>query len=135
MILGNSLFRRNVAEYAALLLIVASHVYKDDAALFFVTAESAFFRNLLESAPLRWMGRISYGLYLWQQLFLVPQAGAFLPRVALTFAAAAASYYLMERPLLRYAREPGRNWNRQVLWNNEFFAENAERYPRLRQEV
>ncbi|MDP9112486.1 MAG: acyltransferase [Acidobacteriota bacterium] len=89
----------------------------------------------LESAPLRWIGRISYGLYLWQQLFLTPGGGALLPRVALTFAAAATSYYLMERPLLRYCRAPGRNWNRQVLWNNEFFAENAERYPRLRQEV
>lgn len=95
---------------------------------------SAVFR-VLESAPLRWTGRVSYGLYLWQQLFLAPPAGAFLPRVTLTFAAATASYYLMERPLLRYARAPGRNWNRQVLWNNEFFAENAERYPRLRQEV
>jgi peptidoglycan/LPS O-acetylase OafA/YrhL len=95
---------------------------------------SAVFR-VLESALLRWMGRISYGLYLWQQLFLAPPAEAFLTRVALTFAAATASYYLMERPLLRYAREPGRNWNRQVLWNNEFFAQDAERYPRLRQEI
>jgi len=91
--------------------------------------------QVLESAPLRWMGRISYGLYLWQQLFLAPPAVAFLPRVALTFAAAAASYYLLERPLVRYARAPGRTWNRQVLWNHEFFAENAERYPRLRQEI
>ncbi len=90
----------------------------------------------LESAPLRWMGRVSYGLYLWQQLFLLPGAASeFLPGVALTFAAAAASYYMLERPLLRYARAPGRNWNRQVLWNHEFFAENAERYPRLRQEI
>lgn len=91
--------------------------------------------RVLESAPLRWMGRISYGLYLWQQLFLAPPVKAFLPQVALTFAVAAASYYWLERPILRYARAPGRNWNRQVLWNNEFFAENAERYPRLRQEV
>ena len=99
--------------------------------------------RLLETGPLRWMGRISYGLYLWQEFFFVPlsapslphAAEVFLPRLALTFAAATASYYLMERPLLRYCREPGRSWNRQVLWNNEFFAENAERYPRLRQEV
>jgi peptidoglycan/LPS O-acetylase OafA/YrhL len=97
----------------------------------------------LESQPLRWVGRVSYGLYLWQELFFAPlsspsllrAAAVFFPRLALTFAAAAASYYLLERPLLRYARASGRNWNRQVLWNNEFFAENAERYPRLRQEV
>jgi hypothetical protein len=52
MILRDSLLRRNVAEDSTLLLIVASHVYKDDAAAFFVTAESAFFRNLLEEGNL-----------------------------------------------------------------------------------
>ena len=70
----------------------------------------------LESAPLRWMGRISYGLYLWQQLFLVGHsvntlpgaAGIFLPGLVLTFAAATASYYLLERPLLNYGREYSR---------------------------
>jgi hypothetical protein len=44
------------------------------------------------------MGRISYGLYLWQQLFFTPQvavtfpaaAEVFLPRLALTFAVAIA---------------------------------------------
>jgi hypothetical protein len=30
------------------LFVVASHVYKDDAGSFCVTAESAFFRNLLD---------------------------------------------------------------------------------------
>ena len=68
--------------------------------------------RVLESAPLRWMGRISYGLYLWQQFFLAGRSAAtlpgaaevFLPSVALTFAAATASYYLLERPLLNYGR-------------------------------
>jgi peptidoglycan/LPS O-acetylase OafA/YrhL len=72
---------------------------------------SRFFR-ILEWGPLRWMGRISYGLYLWQQIFFTPEpavtlsaaADAFLPRVALTFSAAIASYYLLERPLLNYGR-------------------------------
>jgi hypothetical protein len=48
MILGYPLFRRNVAEYSALLLVIASHVYKDDASASYVTPESAFFRILLE---------------------------------------------------------------------------------------
>jgi hypothetical protein len=47
MIFGDPLFRRNVAEYAALLLVIASHVYKDDIWASYVTAESAFFRILL----------------------------------------------------------------------------------------
>ena len=72
---------------------------------------SRLFR-ILESAPLRWTGRISYGLYLWQQIFLVGRsastlptaAAAFLPSVALTFGAATMSYYLLERPLLTYGR-------------------------------
>ena len=72
---------------------------------------SAIYR-FLEWAPVRWIGRISYGLYLWQQLFLVGHsqptlaaaAAAFLPRVAMIFAVATVSYYLMERRLLHYGR-------------------------------
>jgi peptidoglycan/LPS O-acetylase OafA/YrhL len=30
---------------------------------------------LLETRPLKWIGRLSYSLYLWQQLFSVPTAG------------------------------------------------------------
>lgn len=122
---GSAPATETLVESALLPAIVVSLIYWPTSRAF----------RFLETQPLRWMGRISYGLYLWQQLFLAPPVKAFLPRVALTFAAAAASYYWMERPLLRYCRAPGRNWNRQVLWNNEFFAENAERYPRLRQEV
>jgi len=47
MILRDSLFCRNVAEYATLLFVLASHVYKDDARPSCVTAEFAFFRILL----------------------------------------------------------------------------------------
>ncbi len=132
-LLGSVLAARVMIEAALVPAILISVVFWPDSRIF----------RILETQPLRWMGRVSYGLYLWQQLFFVPLAKpsllqaveVFLPRLALTFAAATASYYLLERPLLRYARAPGRNWNRQVLWNNEFFAENAERYPRLRQEV
>ncbi len=122
---GSAPATETLIESALLPAIVVSVIYWPSSRVF----------RFLEAQPLRWMGRISYGLYLWQQLFLAPPANAFLPRVALTFVAAAASYYWLERPVLHYGRAPGRNWNRQVLWNNEFFAENAERYPRLRQEV
>lgn len=68
--------------------------------------------RFLESVPARWVGRISYGLYLWQQLFLVSHsastlvaaAAVFLPRLAAVFAVAAVSYYFMERRLLTYGR-------------------------------
>lgn len=65
--------------------------------------------TLLEHPAARWLGRASYSLYLWQQVFLValpgvPSFGAVqtlpLNLVAL-FTVAAASYYLVERPMIR----------------------------------
>lgn len=71
---------------------------------------SIWLSRFLELAPLRWIGRISYSLYLWQQLFLTQH---FAPSETigwayhyhldwlLTFACATLSYYLLERPLIR----------------------------------
>ncbi len=65
----------------------------------------------LEAAPMRWIGRLSYSLYLWQQLFFV---GGQVPRplpfgvaqtlplsVVLVFLCAGASYYVVERPMVK----------------------------------
>jgi len=66
--------------------------------------------RLLELPALRWVGRISYSLYLWQQLFLTfrdERAAALGPlqslplNLAAAFACAIASFYLIERPLVR----------------------------------
>jgi peptidoglycan/LPS O-acetylase OafA/YrhL len=63
---------------------------------------------LLSASPLVWTGRISYGLYLWHwpiDVWLVPSrvslgANALNAlRLAVTFAAAIASYHLVERPI------------------------------------
>ena len=72
-----------------------------------------WFSRLLESQPLRYLGRISYSLYLWQQLFLVTHFGANTTRLGplqalplnwiMTFACAILSFYLVERPLIRLA--------------------------------
>jgi peptidoglycan/LPS O-acetylase OafA/YrhL len=70
---------------------------------------------LLEKRLLAWTGRISYSLYLWQQLFLlqigIPESEFAQWPVRLfqnfplglpaTFLAAALSYYLIEQPLRR----------------------------------
>ena len=56
---------------------------------------------LLEARWLRWVGRLSYSLYLWQQLFLGHGVNLWPLRLAAVFAAASASYYLVERPAMR----------------------------------
>jgi peptidoglycan/LPS O-acetylase OafA/YrhL len=63
--------------------------------------------GVLAWTPLVIIGQLSYGVYLWQQLFLGPLAHGFegirvFPiGLAATFAVAGASYWFFERPLLR----------------------------------
>jgi len=62
--------------------------------------------RFLENAFVRWIGRISYSLYLWQQVFFIARFAP--PAVPQTFplnalgllACAGASYYLIERPMI-----------------------------------
>ena len=80
-----------------------------------LTHPQSVLSRALELAPLRWVGRLSYSLYLWQQLFIThPQKVSLglahrLPfNVVFAVAAAVASYLLVERPFLslkeRFAR-------------------------------
>jgi peptidoglycan/LPS O-acetylase OafA/YrhL len=70
--------------------------------------------RLLELRPLKAIGRISYGLYLWQSLFLTkyfiyPSRIHFLQRPAIgffcTYLCAIASYFLLEQPMIRLGRK------------------------------
>jgi peptidoglycan/LPS O-acetylase OafA/YrhL len=78
------------------------------------TAPRSLPARLISLRPLAWVGKISYGLYLWHWpviLFVNSTAGPFglLPgsfglngeRLALTFAAATTSFYLLEQPIRR----------------------------------
>ncbi|HEX8557808.1 MAG TPA: acyltransferase [Pyrinomonadaceae bacterium] len=66
-------------------------------------------RAALRLPPLSWVGRISYGLYLWHYFVFVsvPHLEGWRPgsrlalNAVLSFAAAALSFYLVERPFLR----------------------------------
>jgi peptidoglycan/LPS O-acetylase OafA/YrhL len=69
----------------------------------------------LSVTPLRWIGTISYGLYLWHwpiYVYATPTrigldgTPLLLVRLALTFAVAIASYYLVERPIRNHTFTP-----------------------------
>jgi len=65
---------------------------------------------LLRTPPMQFGGRISYSLYVWQQLFSLKAAifpqGA-LMTILLSLAAATASYYIIELPFLRLKKHVG----------------------------
>jgi peptidoglycan/LPS O-acetylase OafA/YrhL len=85
-------------ESALLPLVVAGTVY----------GPKTFVTTLLESGVLKWMGRLSYSLYLWQQLFSVPAESSFsilqTPPVStvMIFLCAWLSYRFIERPFIRW---------------------------------
>jgi peptidoglycan/LPS O-acetylase OafA/YrhL len=76
-----------------------------------------FAGRILNLAPLRFVGVLSYSLYLWQQLFLGAGTsawwGLFPLNVVLAFVAAVGSYYLVEKPFLglrRYSPYFSKKW-------------------------
>jgi peptidoglycan/LPS O-acetylase OafA/YrhL len=57
--------------------------------------------RILNLAPVAWLGKISYSLYLWQQWFSYNHHPKPLYFVFVPLALASASYYLVEQPMLR----------------------------------
>lgn len=101
------------------------HLLFGAAAFFFVLPvmlpSAGWVRAVLGHPVMRWLGTISYGVYLWHLGLLLalqrwlgwqPFTGHFWALYAVTAAAAtaaaAASWYLVERPLLRHASRPWR---------------------------
>lgn len=73
-----------------------------------VLRPGTFIGRFLELSWMRWIGRLSYSLYLWQQFFFVPGAKhpfnwlqVFPLNILLLFGAAALSYKFVERPMIR----------------------------------
>jgi peptidoglycan/LPS O-acetylase OafA/YrhL len=56
---------------------------------------------MLNVSPVVWLGKISYSLYLWQQLFAYGQHDRPWYFVLFAVALASASYHLVEKPMLR----------------------------------
>ena len=87
-----------ILESALLAAIVAGTVLRPE----------TLFGRVLELRWMRWVGRLSYSLYLWQQLLLLPGAKSpwgrlqhFPLNLVLLIAIAALSYEFIERPLIR----------------------------------
>ncbi len=70
-----------------------------------VTYPGGVVGKFLNTAPLVFLGQISYSLYLWQQIFLnrftTSWYAQFPQNLALSLVAAVASYYIIEKPFLR----------------------------------
>lgn len=63
---------------------------------------------ILNVRPVEWLGKISYSLYLWQQLFVFGEHPRPWYFVGFAVGLAGASYYLVEQPMLRLReRRPG----------------------------
>jgi peptidoglycan/LPS O-acetylase OafA/YrhL len=57
--------------------------------------------RLLNARPVVWLGKISYSLYLWQQLFVFGTSPRPWYLAFVAVAVASASYYLVEQPMLQ----------------------------------
>jgi peptidoglycan/LPS O-acetylase OafA/YrhL len=57
--------------------------------------------RILNIWPVIWLGKISYSLYLWQQLFVFGEHARPWYSIFIALVLASASYYLVEQPMLR----------------------------------
>ena len=69
-----------------------------------VSCPTAPLGRLLETIPMRFIGRISYSLYIWQQLFFTGHKVPVIIALPATFACAYLSYRFIEQPFIRFAK-------------------------------
>jgi peptidoglycan/LPS O-acetylase OafA/YrhL len=73
-----------------------------------ITVSDGPLGRMLNTAPMVFVGGLSYSLYLWQQVFLNRDSSSglstFPANLVLAVAAALASYYIVECPALRFRR-------------------------------
>lgn len=78
---------------------------------------------LLNNSLVQWVGRLSYSIYIWQQLFLTPENvlmergglfQSFPGNLFWVIVFASASYYFVELPSIRYGRQVASRWRNAV---------------------
>ena len=111
---GAGLLALVLTKWAALEISFSESLESTLSALFICLLVNWFLHNSssriarwLQFSPVLFVGKMSYGIYLWQQLFLGPHEGAmrvlrgFPVGFVLSFLAAAVSYFLLEKPAMR----------------------------------
>lgn len=76
--------------------------------LYFIVNEESIGYSFLNASVVRFIGRLSYSLYLWQQLFISTPGLWFTKfplNILMIFFAALGSYYLIEQPFLRLKKK------------------------------
>jgi peptidoglycan/LPS O-acetylase OafA/YrhL len=128
---------------AAVLLVRIQTTWSDDgldllmAALPLITIADprGAVSRVLETRLMRWIGLLSYSLYLWQQLFIPFYANSealiqrFPINVVASFCAAALSYYLIERPFISLGRRLVRSKREQPVDQTAGARPHAEDHP------
>ena len=90
---------------------IAPTAYSSSASLllmWLLSGNTGVIRAILQWKPLRWIGLLSYSLYVWQQIFIAPRSPILTPfpiNVGCALLAAIASYYLVESPLRKKIRD------------------------------
>jgi peptidoglycan/LPS O-acetylase OafA/YrhL len=84
---------------AVLLLVLWPVMHLSIAGLLLHVVERPYW--ILNVGPVEWVGKISYSLYLWQQLFAYGDRHRPWYFVLVAVGLAGASYYLVEQPMLR----------------------------------
>lgn len=71
---------------------------------------------ILNVRPVVWLGKISYSLYLWQQLFAYSRGHRPWYFALFAVGLATASYYLVEQPMLRMRERRAREREVDAVW-------------------
>ena len=74
---------------------------------------ASWISRMLQIRPLAWIGKVSYGLYIWQQFFLTPGAHVlpvqrFPLNAVMLISVVAASFFWIETPLIKLAHRLSR---------------------------
>ena len=103
LLLANFILRRAPSWFEALFGVTLTTLSIAILLLYVVIRHESPAGRVLNWAPLRHVGMISYSLYLWQQMFLGPfHEPSRLSMVFAAFACAELSYWVVERPSMRF---------------------------------